>query len=78
MLVKVKNKDFESVVTALIKQSKQLPAELYQSLTWDQGKELAEHLRFTMDTNRLLRQYYLQGLTYRCTLRRSSMRLHVS
>jgi IS30 family transposase len=51
MLVKVKNKDSESVVTALIKQSKQLPAELYQSLTWDQGKELAEHQRFTLDTN---------------------------
>jgi len=51
MLVKVKNKDSESVVNALIRQSKQLPAELYQSLTWDQGKELAEHQRFTMDTN---------------------------
>jgi IS30 family transposase len=34
MLTKVKNKDTESVVSALIKQSKKLPGELYKSLTW--------------------------------------------
>ncbi len=51
MLAKVKNKDTESVVTALIKQSKKLPDELYRSLTWDRGKELADHRRFTMETN---------------------------
>ena len=51
MLVKVKNKDTESVVSALIKQSKKLPNELYKSLTWDRGKELADHQRFTMETN---------------------------
>ena len=51
MLVKVKNKDTESVVTALIKQSKKLPEELYQSLTWDRGKELADHARFTLETD---------------------------
>ena len=51
MLVKVQNKDTESVVSALIKQSKQLPAELYKSLTWDRGKELADHQRFKMHTN---------------------------
>ena len=52
MLVKVKNKDTESVVSALIKQSKKLPGELYKSLlTWDRGKELADHQRFTMATN---------------------------
>ena len=33
MLVKVENKDTESVVSALIKQSKKLPSELYKSLT---------------------------------------------
>ncbi len=33
MLAKVKNKDTESVVSALIKQSKKLPDELYKSLT---------------------------------------------
>ena len=51
MLAKVKNKDTESVVSALIKQSKKLPGELYKSLTWDQGKELADHQRFTLATD---------------------------
>ena len=51
MLAKVKNKDTESVVSALIKQSKQLPDELYKSLTWDRGKELADHQRFTLETD---------------------------
>jgi len=51
MLAKVKNKDTESVVSALIKQSKKLPIELYKSLTWDQGKELADHQRFTLKTS---------------------------
>ena len=45
MLVKVANKDTESVVSALIKQSQRLPSELYRSLTWDRGKELAAHQR---------------------------------
>src|ERR1700746_1775929 len=45
MLVKVANKDTESVVSALIKQSQRLPSELYRSLTWDRGKELADHQR---------------------------------
>jgi len=51
MIAKVKNKDTESVVSALIKQSKKLPRELYKSLTWDRGKELADHQRFTLETN---------------------------
>jgi len=51
MLAKVKNKDTESVITALIKQSKKLPDELYKSLTWDRGKELADHKRFTLETD---------------------------
>ena len=51
MLAKVKNKDTESVVSALIKQSRKLPNELYKSLTWDRGKELADHQRFTLATN---------------------------
>ena len=51
MLAKVKNKDTESVVSALIKQSKKLPSELYKSLTWDRGKELADHQRFTLATD---------------------------
>ena len=51
MLVKVKNKDTESVVSALIKQAKKLPSELYKSLTWDRGHELADHQRFTLATD---------------------------
>ena len=51
MLAKVANKDTQTVVSALIKQAKRLPGELYKSLTWDRGKELADHRRFTLTTN---------------------------
>jgi len=51
MLVKVANKDTESVVTALIKSAQKLLRELYKSLTWDRGKELADHPRFTLATD---------------------------
>ncbi len=51
MLAKVANKDTASVVSALIKQARKLPRELYQSLTWDRGKELADHQRFTLATD---------------------------
>ena len=51
MLAKVANKDTQTVVSALIKQSKKLPNELYKSLTWDRGKELADHRQFTLATN---------------------------
>jgi IS30 family transposase len=51
MLAKVANKDTESVVSALIKSSQRLPRELYKSLTWDRGKELADHPRLTMATD---------------------------
>ena len=51
MLVKVANKDTESVITALIKSAQKLPRELYKSLTWDRRKELADHPRFTLATD---------------------------
>ncbi len=51
MLVKVDNKDTETVINALIKQAHKLPSELYKSLTWDRGKELADHKRFTLATD---------------------------
>jgi IS30 family transposase len=51
MLVKVANKDTQTIVSALIKQAKTLPNELYTSLTLDRGKELADHRRFTLATN---------------------------
>ena len=51
MLVKLSGKHTETVVNALIKHSKKLPGELYKSLTWDRGHELADHKRFTMATD---------------------------
>jgi IS30 family transposase len=50
MLVKVGSKDTETVVNALIKNARRLPKELYRSLTWDRGKEMADHRRFTLAT----------------------------
>jgi len=51
MLVKVATKDTETVVNALIKNARKLPQELYRSLTWDRGKEMADHKRFTLATD---------------------------
>jgi IS30 family transposase len=51
MLAKVANKDTQTVISALIKQAKKLPRELYKSLTWDRGKELTDHRRFTLATD---------------------------
>jgi IS30 family transposase len=56
MLVKIANKDTESVVSALIKQSRKLPGELYQSLTWDRGKELADHKRLALASPSVLQR----------------------
>jgi len=41
----------EDVRAALTRQIAKLPAELRRTLTWDQGKEMAEHVRFSTDTN---------------------------
>ena len=51
MLAKIPSRDTQTVVTALIKQAKHLPDELYKSLTWDRGKELTDHKRLTMATD---------------------------
>jgi len=51
MLAKVNSRDTETVIKALIKQSKKLPKELYKSLTWDRGKELADHKEFSLATD---------------------------
>jgi len=51
MLAKVGNKDSHSVIEALIKQSRKLPKELYRSLTWDRGCEIAGHKAFTLATD---------------------------
>ena len=42
MLGKIANRDSQSVTTALIALAQQLPDELFKSLTWDRGKEMAE------------------------------------
>ena len=36
---------------ALIQHAMKLPQELYKSLTWDRGKELADHKRFKLATD---------------------------
>ena len=51
MLAKVDRCDTETVINALIKQAHKLPRELYKSLTWDRGKEMADHQRFTLATD---------------------------
>ena len=51
MLVKVNSRDTETVINALIKHAHKLPTELYQSLTWDRGKEMAAHQQFTLATD---------------------------
>jgi len=51
LLAKIAGRATNSVVTALIKQARKLPDELYKSLTWDRGKELTDHKRFTMATD---------------------------
>ena len=51
MLVKTGGKDTETVINALIKNASKLPQELYRSLTWDRGKEMADHKRFTLATD---------------------------
>ena len=51
MLAKVNNKNSDTVIKALVKQSRKLPSELYKSLTWDRGSELTRHKEFTLATN---------------------------
>ena len=51
MLVKVNSQDTETVIKALTQQARKLPRELYKSLTWERGKEMAAHKRFSLDTN---------------------------
>ncbi len=50
ILVKVPGKDTATVVAALSRQVRKLPASLRRSLTWDRGLELASHKNFTIAT----------------------------
>lgn len=51
MLIRVPSKDTATVVDALAKHVRKLPAELRRSLTWDRGKEMAAHKAFTVATD---------------------------
>ncbi len=51
MLAKIPSKGTQTVVSALIKHARKLPSELYKSLTWDRGKELVDHRRFSLATD---------------------------
>ncbi|GAO35629.1 integrase [Sulfuricella sp. T08] len=56
MLVKIPSKETETVIKALIKNAHTLPQELYKSLTWDRGTEMAGHKSFTLATD--IRVYF--------------------
>jgi IS30 family transposase len=51
MLIKVPSKDTATVVGALSQHVRKLPQQLRRSLTWDRGKEMADHKNFTVATN---------------------------
>jgi transposase, IS30 family len=51
LLIKVPGKDTSTVVAALSRRVRKLPATLRRSLTWDRGHEMAEHKSFTVATN---------------------------
>ena len=51
LLVKVANKETDTVIDALIKQARKLPDELRRSLTWDRGHEMSAHQRFRLATD---------------------------
>jgi IS30 family transposase len=50
MLLKIPSKDTATLVAALAKHVRKLPQELRRSLTWDRGKEMADHKSFTIAT----------------------------
>ena len=51
ILIKVDSKDTATVVSALTKHVRRLPSQLRRSLTWDRGKEMADHKHFTLATD---------------------------
>ena len=48
MLVRLANRESETVVDALLRQIQRLQEGVMRSLTWDRGKEMAHHARFSM------------------------------
>jgi len=51
MLIKVADRNTATVVGALSRHVRKLPQQLRRSLTWDRGKEMAEHKKFTIATD---------------------------
>jgi IS30 family transposase len=51
VVVQVDGKDTKNVVDALIRKFNTFPNHLKKTLTWDRGMELADHKRFTNETN---------------------------
>ncbi|MCK5581085.1 MAG: IS30 family transposase [Candidatus Omnitrophica bacterium] len=51
LIVKLQNKDAESVRKAFAEEFNRLPPGLKKTLTYDQGQEMAQHKLFTKDTN---------------------------
>ena len=51
MLIKIDSKDTATVVNTLARHVRRLPSQLRRSLTWDRGKEMADHKRFTLATD---------------------------
>lgn len=51
ILVRLPTRDTDTVVRALARKIKRLPASLKQSLTWDRGKEMTQHQAFTIATD---------------------------
>jgi IS30 family transposase len=51
MLIRLRARDSESVVHALIRRVRYLPKGLMRSLTWDRGIEMARHRNFTVATD---------------------------
>lgn len=50
ILLKLRKNTAEEVRRAMSERILDLPEQLRRSVTWDQGKEMAEHIRFTVDT----------------------------
>jgi IS30 family transposase len=50
MLLKLQKNTADAICSAMSSKILALPAELRRSVTWDQGSEMSQHLRFTVDT----------------------------
>lgn len=51
LLARIPQRDSATVVRILARRIQRLPASLKQSLTWDRGKEMAQHRAFTVATD---------------------------